>query len=245
MTTQEAMAILQPLMEGRDPDTGDFLPFGHTCLHPQVRQALSMALSAMEKADAHTEIAMTRKNGKLKAGRSWTEEDCSALVELYQAGTPIQKMCSLLQRRERGIKRQLAYLGCIEIESNSKKPLRPGLERAGKPWTQAEDMLLRELYQNTVPIDQIAAQMQRSKYAIFCRMENLSLYGSEYGYPDEESLPKWTNENNRTLRELFGNGKSISELAEYFHRPEKNISARLFYMGLIQDSPLPRLRKKE
>ena len=245
MTAKEAMTILQLLMEGRDPKTGAFLSFGHTCLHPEVRQALHMAVVAMGREDAQPEAIWTRKNGKLNAGRPWTEEDRTALAEMYRSGVSIQKICVKLQRRERGVKRQLAYLGYIEeMNSNSEKRPRPGLERAGKPWTQAEDAFLRKSYQQNIPIAQIATQMRRSEYAIFCRMEGLSLYGAENGYPEKESSFKWTNENIREMRELYEGGESIPELAKRFNCSEKNISARLFYMGLIRESPLPWVRVK-
>lgn len=120
-----------------------------------------------------------------------------------------------------------------------------GLERAGLPWTQDEDALLKTLHAARWPIPSIAAKMQRSDYSIYCRMERLELYGEQYGYPAEDHQPKWTRADDETLREMHRSGISAAEMAQSLQRTEKSIAARLFYMGLTKDSPLPPLRKKQ
>lgn len=188
MTAAEAREILQAMLDGADPVTGEILPQEHICNYPEVMRALQMAISSM--ADVRHASAKVRKNGRLNAGRVWTVGDISELELLFSAGAAMDEMCRQLQRRERGVKKQLAALGLIE---NSEKPAKaaiPGLERAGRVWTREEEDLLRKLHSEKRPISEIAAEMRRSQYSIFCRMEKLALYGEEYGYPFPDELPK-------------------------------------------------------
>ena len=152
----------------------------------------------------------------------------------------MSELCKRLQRRERCIQQQLYRLGLIKPASTPTA----GLERAGLPWTQDEDALLKTLYDAHWPISSIAAKMQRSDRAIYCRMERLELYGEQYGYPPEEVQPKWSRADDETLREMYSSCISVAEMAQSLQRTEKSIAARLFYMGLTKDSPLPPLRKK-
>ena len=99
-------------------------------------------------------------------------------------------ICAMLQRRERGVQKQLAHLGLIESKKNASKTPSPGLERAGQRWTREEDAQLKNLFSEKLPIAEIAAEMQRSDYAIYCRMEKLQLFGAEYGYPPNEEPPQ-------------------------------------------------------
>lgn len=240
MTTAEAREILQAMLDGSDPVTGEILPPEHICNYPEVIRALHIAIASISD-DRHSP-AEVRKNSKLNAGRAWTSGDSAQLESLFKSGATMDEMCRQLQRRERVIKRQLAMLGLIESSEKPAKAPIPGLERAGRVWTSEEDMLLRKLHSDKRPISEIAAEMRRSRYSIFCRMEKLELYGEEYGYPILDELPKWENSDSRALRKMFEAGKSVGELAEFYGRSEKSIAARLFYMGLIKESPFSKLR---
>jgi len=85
------------------------------------------------------------------------------------------------------VQRQLEYLGVChattsEISDSSSRPA-----KAGQRWTREEDNLLMDMYAQRHPITDIASQMRRSEYSIFCRMEKLELYGEEYGYPSHNT----------------------------------------------------------
>lgn len=188
MTTAEAREILQAMLDGADPVTGEILPQEHICNYPEVMRALQMAISSM--AGARHASAKVRKNGRLNAGRAWTAGDISELKLMFSSGATMDEICRQLQRRERGVKRQLAAIGLIEIDEKPAKALTPGLERAGRAWTREEETLLRKLHSEKRPISEIAAKMRRSQYSIFCRMEKLGLYGEKYGYPFPDELPK-------------------------------------------------------
>ena len=244
MTNETALEILLRMADGVDPDTGELLAADHLCNRPAVIRALITAVQALSAAQPAQPIAYTRKNGKLNAGRPWTDEDLLELKNLYQSGLPMSELCKRLQRRERGIQQQLYRLGLIKLQQDPASTPTAGLERAGLPWTQDEDALLKTLHAARWPIPSIAAKMQRSNYSIYCRMERLELYGEQYGYPPEEVQPKWSRADDETLREMHRSGISAREMSQSLHRPEKSIAARLFYMGLTKDSPLPPLRKK-
>lgn len=245
MTSQAAMEILQLMADGVDPATGEILAADHLCNQPDVIRALVVAIRALSAEQPTPPIVYNRKSDKLNAGRPWTEEDLAALKQLYLSGLPMNAICKQLQRRERGVQQQLCRLGLIEIQKDPAHAPVPGLERAGLPWTQDEDALLKTLHAAHWPIPSIAAKMQRSDYSIFCRMDKLELYGEQYGYPAKEHQPKWTRTDDKTLQEMFQSGISTAEMAQSLHRPETSIAARLFYRGLTKDCPLPPLRKKQ
>lgn len=245
MTFETATAILQNMIDGIDPVTGEILPNDHLCNYPEVIRALHVAILSMSSGKAQIKESSTQSHIKLNAGRPWTNQDLDELERLYLSGMSIDSICKQLQRRERGLKKQLIYLGLIIDEEKPRINPTPGLERAGLPWTREEDMKLRKLHSKEYPIAEISTEMRRSEYSIFCRMEKLELYGEEHGYPAKDTLSKWTNEDNRKLRELFQSGTPIKDIATNMERSEKSLSARLFYMGLNKESPLPHLKRKQ
>lgn len=187
MTANGAREIIQAMLDGADPVTGEILPPEHLCNYPEVIDALHIAMAYMP--DKKPSPGKFRK-GRLNAGRPWTAGDISELESLFKSGAAMDEMCRRLQRRERGVKRKLATLGLIESgEMPAKAPI-PGLERAGRAWTGEEEALLRKLHSDKRPIPEIAAEMRRSRYSIYCRMEKLGLYGEEYGYPMPDELPE-------------------------------------------------------
>lgn len=190
MTSKNARRILETMMYGIDPITGEVLPKEHLCNYPEVIRALHAAIMVMTDGCSLDEKQILCKKDGLNAGRPWTEEDLNELEQLYRDGTPINVICKQLQRRERGVQRQLIYLGFIKNDSKQNGEVIPGLEKAGLPWTRAEEDLLKNLYIERMPIAEIAKTMQRSKFSIFRRMEKLGLYGEEYGYPAETTLLK-------------------------------------------------------
>ena len=259
MTHHTAAEILRKLIDGINPVTGEVLPKDHLCNYPEVIRALHTAIVAMNETppllpssfsseplpfpentpptDPPESDRLNRKNGLPNAGRPWTQADSDALIRLYRSGISMEQICKVLNRRERSVNRQLIYLGLIEQERKSHTPPRPGLERVGMQWTQLEDNRLENLYKMKKPIDEISRELGRTPYAVFLRMEKLELYGAVPGYPQYDLLPKWTQEDTKMLQTLFKEGKSVSELADYFGRSEKAISTRLFYMGLLKKCP--------
>lgn len=243
MTSERAREILRCMANGVDPITGEILEADHLCNSPEVIRAIFAAIQAMSGSEETNASTNDRKDGKLNAGRKWTQEDLDELKRMHQNGEPMEQICARLQRNERSVLKQLTRLGLRENANSSGRPITPGLERAGQRWTQEEDARLRALHAEKAPIERISERMQRSEYAIYCRMEKLQLFETECGYPPEETLPPLSNRDSQQLRKMFLEGTPVDELAACFERSEKSIRARLFYMGLSRESPLPPWRK--
>lgn len=73
----------------------------------------------------------------------------------------MEEICAKLHRRKRGVVKQLSRLGLVPTKH----------ARAGLPWTSEEDELLDDLLKCDYTIAQIAEKMERTSFAIFCRLE--------------------------------------------------------------------------
>lgn len=67
MTTAEAREILQAMLDGADPVTGEILSAEHICNYPEVIRALHIAIASISD-DWHSP-AKVHKNSRLNAGR--------------------------------------------------------------------------------------------------------------------------------------------------------------------------------
>ena len=238
MTKEKATVLLKSLLDGVDPVTGEVLPENHVCCTPQVMRALHEAILALgggNQPEAAEHAPPVTKKGRLNAGRPWTDEDLDALKQMFTAGVSMEEICRVLQRRERGVKNTLAYLGLIGTPQAEEKH---GQRRAGMPWTKADEELLIELYRQRASVETMAARLERSPYGVYCHMEKLELFSEEDGYPRHDELPKFTREEQDELRRLARDGWRVSEIAAHFGRPEESIAARLFYMGLSKEAPV-------
>ncbi|MBS1474221.1 MAG: hypothetical protein HP058_04830 [Massilimaliae sp.] len=90
----------------------------------------------------------------------------------------MEMMCEKLQRRRRGVQRQLRDMGL------PLPPARKAAKRAGTVWTEEDEEQLRKLYRLRRPVEEMARKLQRSVRAVYIRMKRLGLYGDEAGYPD-------------------------------------------------------------
>ncbi len=238
MQPVRAIHILEMLMDGVNPVTGEVLSEEHVCLEPQVMRALHTAIMALDEK-APTEnmqldeaLPVNKKNGRLNAGREWTDDDKQRLRELYMKGTSVDDICDLLQRRYRGVKKQLIAMGMLEEKPVSDYPstLREKYPNAGKPWSTEENHRLMTAWHKGTPVEEISAELGRTPLAIRYRLENNEAWA-------EEEPPCWTAIDTQHLIGMVGEGRSISQMAEHFHRTEKAIEARLFYLGLSKKAP--------
>lgn len=183
MNTKDACVILETLMDGINPITGELLPEDHVCQEPEVLRALHkalMALCSMDEAAAvpETSPSMVNRNGRLNAGRPWTTQDLDKLKHLYEAGTDMEEICRVLQRRRRGVERQLAGLGLMEAHHHPADPDKKHA-KAGLPWTAADDQALQQMWAQGQPKAQIAKMLQRSSWAVECRLERMGLLNEQ------------------------------------------------------------------
>ena len=109
VVSSEHAAILRHLAEGIDPFTGEILSAEHLIQHPEVAQALSLAIQALDPESREPEQQLPQN-----AGKSWTKEEEKALLEEFDAGTSIRDIAVGHGRKEGGITSRLARLGKIE-----------------------------------------------------------------------------------------------------------------------------------
>lgn len=238
MNAKDAYILLETLMDGVNPITGELLPEDHVCHEPAVLRALHKALVALRNSDDMPvdDTALVNRNGKLNAGRPWTQKDLDWLKQLHEAGASMEEMCHLLQRRKRGIERQLVYLGLTDQrgENVAANPKRP---RTGTPWTSEDDKTLWNMWKQGESEERIAKELQRTAYAIHCRMERLGMLEPEDA--DAPSLlPPWALEDVQLLKRLHASGCTVEEIAVQMNRPVESIRARMFYMGLTKEAPI-------
>ena len=244
MKRERAIEILEALLDGADPLTGEVLPRDHVCQEADVMRALHAAVLALQDWDAdapeiraHPELYT--KRGRLNAGRPWTEEDCRQLISLHLENTPMEDMCRLLQRRPRGVRNQLIYLGLTPPEDAP--PMREGrkhpvqTDQRGKPWTRDDHEWLMAAWAEGCTVAEMAAHLGRTPHAIRLRLEKEGKY--EGGLTAADEPPAWTEADNKELFRMVDEGCSIARMAQRFGRTEKAMEARLFYLGLSNKSP--------
>lgn len=173
MTNESARIILLQMLDGIDPTTGEVLPGDHLLSDATVMRAIHTAVLALTDI-SHPVRAPVNRNGRLNGGRPWTAMDRDALARLSRSGASMEMMCEKLQRRRRGVEKQLRSM---------RLPI-PAPENAGKPWTQEDEARLKALYHMKRPVKVMARELRRSALAVRLRMERLELYGDEPGYPE-------------------------------------------------------------
>ena len=226
MHYQTAIDILQMMQNGVDPITGEVFPKDHVCCEPDVMDALAVAVMALDAQKNQTAYSKTyRKNGQLNAGRPWTEVDLQQLQALHAQGISIEKICKQLQRRPRGVERQLTLLEQASSKNNTK---RSGPRNSGMPWSKADSDRLIVAWNEGSNVLELAKELERTPYAIYCRLEARGLIG-----PEEEPR-QWTREDTKELFRMVDLKATTAEMAERFGRTERAIESRLHDLRLRQ-----------
>lgn len=236
MNVKDAYPLLETLMDGVNPITGELLPEDHVCQEPAVLRALHKALVALQDSDETSgdDAALINQNGELNVGRPWTRKDLDWLKQLHEAGASMEEMSHLLQRRKRGIEKQLIRLGLMS-QGGEGTAASQKRSRSGTPWTSEDDKTLWDMWKQGETEDRIAKVLQRSAYAIHCRMERLGMLNPEDA---QHFLPPWSLEDAQKLKLLHASGCTAEETAEQMYRPVEIVRARMFYMGLTKESPI-------
>lgn len=238
MKRETALTILETLLDGADPVTGEVLPEGHVCLEPNVMRALHTAVVALQmpetENDAQTSAYPLTKRGRLNAGRVWTEADNQKLIQLYLDGKSMEDICRLLQRRARGVNNQLRYLG-FDVKEVMQPDASNIENQHGKPWTRADHDWLMEAWADGVPATEMAAHLGRTVRAVRMRLENFGKYDG--GMTAEDEPPAWTEAETKELFRMVDEGYTLTEMARQFGRTKKAMQARLFYLGLSKEAP--------
>lgn len=116
MKQPRARQILQSLIQGVDPVTGEELPRETVLQHAEVLRALLAGLSALELTAAR---AQRRAQLPDNVGQAWTTEEESRLVAEFRSGEPPQAMAHKHGRTLRAIEARLEKLGLITAEQRT------------------------------------------------------------------------------------------------------------------------------
>ncbi len=116
MTQTRARQILQSLIQGIDPATGEELPHETVLQHADVLRALLAGLSALEQS-----AARTRRRAQLpdNVGQAWTTEEESRLVTAFKSGDSPVAIARKHGRTLRAIEARLEKLGLITAEQRT------------------------------------------------------------------------------------------------------------------------------
>lgn len=169
MKTEVTLTILERLIEGVHPITGEVFPADHVCLEADVNAALRHAMAAVAQLDdAPEEAKYIRKNGKLNAGRPWTPEDDLELMSLMQQDVDLEEICRRTQRRRRGVMNRWELLN-VEVAPVPEDVTRRWPENPPPMDLRLNEKLL-SAYLAGASIPELAAQFQRTQNNIRVRL---------------------------------------------------------------------------
>lgn len=103
MELKQAEALLTELADGVDPLTGECLPADSVCNRPEIIRALHCVLQYVSDRPKRSALP--------NAGKPWTEEDETALMQMFDAGRSVEEMQARFQRTNGAIVRRLERLG--------------------------------------------------------------------------------------------------------------------------------------
>ncbi len=131
MQEQRARKILQSLVQGLDPSSGEELPTGTVLQRAEVIRALLAGVTALEQVGAR---AQRRAQLPDNVGTAWTADEERLLVTAYQAGDALTDIAAKHGRTLRAIEARLERLGLLtpdqRVTNNS---------FTGAPVTRASD----------------------------------------------------------------------------------------------------------
>ena len=113
MRETKARQILQALVQGIDPLTGEELPAGTVLQNAEVLRALLAGVGALEQMAARTQ---RRAQLPGNVGRSWSLDEEHALITGFQGGEPLAELAAKHGRTLRAIEARLERLGLLTTE---------------------------------------------------------------------------------------------------------------------------------
>lgn len=113
MQEQRARKILQALVQGVDPGTGEDLAPGTVLQQADVLRALLAGVAALEQVSAR---AQRRAQLPDNVGRPWAPEEEQTLVTAFQSGESLADIATRHRRTLRAIEARLERLGLLAAE---------------------------------------------------------------------------------------------------------------------------------
>ncbi len=110
MNNQEAMNIIQALVNGINPLSDEPLPDNSLCLNSDIQRALQATIPALESRMRYDE-----RKSKLpaNAGLPWTDEEDQQLIAAFDEGNSIATLVDQHQRTKGSITSRLLKFGKI------------------------------------------------------------------------------------------------------------------------------------
>ncbi|MDB6043734.1 MAG: hypothetical protein JWM63_2285 [Gammaproteobacteria bacterium] len=116
MKEQRARHILQALVQGIDPLTGEDLAPGTVLQQADVLRALLAGVAALEQTAAR---AQRRAQLPGNVGRSWNANEEATLVTVFRSGEPLMEIAARHGRTLRAIEARLERMGLLTPEQRS------------------------------------------------------------------------------------------------------------------------------
>jgi hypothetical protein len=113
---QRARTVIQSLVHGLDPETGDDLPKNSIVNKIEVNRALSMGVLAIDQMTARL---ARRAQLPDKVGKVWTEEEEQRLRDEFSGGEPIPLIATKHSRTIRAVEARLEKLGLLTLEQRT------------------------------------------------------------------------------------------------------------------------------
>ncbi|HZO21913.1 MAG TPA: hypothetical protein VFB37_05360 [Steroidobacteraceae bacterium] len=113
MQEQRARKILQALVQGLDPVTGEELPSGTLLQQADVLRALLVGVAALDQVAAR---AQRRSQLPENVGRAWTPEEEQSLIVAFESGEALAEVAARHHRTLRAIEARLERLGLLAAE---------------------------------------------------------------------------------------------------------------------------------
>jgi hypothetical protein len=137
MLAKKATLILQALVQGVDPETGNEIPAASVLQRAQVLRALLAAIDALRQVEQR---AQRRSQLPAQVGQRWTADEERALVTAFQAGDALESIAKTLERSVRAIESRLERLGLLTADQRTTTnaffgtaPARAAADDSGRP----------------------------------------------------------------------------------------------------------------
>jgi len=139
MTQARARQILQSLIQGADPVTGEELPQETVLQHADVLRALLAGLNALEQTAVR---AQRRAQLPDNVGHAWTTDEESRLVAAFKSGDSPVAMARQHGRTLRAVEARLEKLGLITAAQRTTRGGFTGVSDAPPPPRLARGAIL-------------------------------------------------------------------------------------------------------
>ncbi len=189
MDLAQAARVLSQLASGRDPTSGDLLPQAGPYDDPLVIRSLFAVLCHLresgitpaQKAETEGPNPARQQHQTQRLGAAWTPDEDEKLIDEFEAAVQFEDIALAHGRPCWAVIRRLKDLGKIQSKSarhqkaihstvSTPKPKRP---QAGKLWRPDEDTELLKLFDEGVPLAEIAERLGRGLHAVDVRLFKL------------------------------------------------------------------------